>query len=236
MIVWGFTFDPALAPLCQTLRPAGPVGGSCTPQGRPSDDVIWTRGYDNVLLDEYYDAAGTQIALLEASGTPAVPFWQTLAIGFWQNPRAQSGTVAAAEPVFNAWGRQSPVGGIRANGSSYESANAPQAQDRGAGMQLAVALAGLGQGVPNDACGMTSKDTRQAVAFVACAYFGSIFMTKYLESDGIFRDGQNVYPMTAEIALKIGAAVGPNFSAGRDAGWARSRYRQATRACSGYMF
>jgi len=58
-------------------------------------------------------------------------------------------------------------------------------------------------------------------------------MTKLFGTDGI-RGKANVHPMTAEVALKIGAAVGRYFSAGRD-GVHRVVIGKDTRL-SGYMF
>lgn len=74
--VSGFTFDPALGPLCQKL--ALPV---CVmhAQGDPATMHLDPQ-YDNVLLD-VFDALERQISILEASGIPRGPFWRTRASG-----------------------------------------------------------------------------------------------------------------------------------------------------------
>jgi len=163
--VSGFTFDPALGPLCQTLGLPVCVMHA---QGDPATMHLDPR-YDNVLLD-VYDALERQIAVLEASGIPRSAILADPGIGFGKTQEHNLALLARLS-LFHALGTPILLGVSRKRFIGTIG-NAPQAQDRAPG-SIAVALAGLGQGVQmirvHDV-----KDTRQAVALWHAAYFGSI--------------------------------------------------------------
>ena len=163
--VSGFTFDPALGPLCQKL--ALPV---CVmhAQGDPATMHLDPQ-YDNVLLD-VFDALERQISILEASGIPRGAILADPGIGFGKTQDHNLALLARLS-LFHALGTPILLGVSRKRFIGTIG-NAPQAQDRAPG-SIAVALAGLGQGVQmirvHDV-----DDTRQAVALWHAAYFGSI--------------------------------------------------------------
>jgi len=85
--VSGLPFDPALAPLCQTL---GFPSVSLHAQGTQRRLQSGPRPLIEMLLLDVYDALERADRLLEASGIPRSAFWADPGIGgFAKKPRAQ---------------------------------------------------------------------------------------------------------------------------------------------------
>lgn len=152
--VAGFTFDPALAPLCASA--SAPV---CVmhAQGDPAtmqDDPV----YDNVLLD-VYDFLERQIGFLTGLGIPRSRIIVDPGIGFGKT-MAHNLALLARLSLFHTLGCPVLLGASR-KGFIRQIGNAPDPNNR-IGGSVAVALEGIAQGIQivrvHDV-----EDTRQAL-------------------------------------------------------------------------
>ncbi len=162
--VSGFTFDPALAPLCAAA--GAPVcvmhaqGDPATMQDAPQ--------YENVLLD-VYDFLHNRIEDLQAQGIPKGRIIADPGIGFGKT-QAHNLALLSRLSLFHGLGVPVLLGASRKRfiGTIGGAANA---QDRGPG-SVAVALAALAQGVQivrvHDVA-----ETAQAIALWRAATLGS---------------------------------------------------------------
>jgi len=137
--VSGFTFDPALAPLCAARQvPVCVMHAKGTPQTMQDSPV-----YDDVLLD-VYDALAARIDALVALGIPRSRITADPGLGFG---KTQSHNLAILNRIslFHGLGVPILLGASRKRfiGSI---GNAPEPQARAPG-SVAVALAAIAQGV-----------------------------------------------------------------------------------------
>lgn len=137
--VAGFTFDPALAPLCaQTDTPVCVMHAQGDPETMQDNPQ-----YDHVLLD-VYDFLEKQIQMLEAEGVPRSRIITDPGIGFGKTLEHNL-ILLKGLSLFHALGCPILLGASRKRfiGTIGE---AQQADQRAPG-SIAVALAGLAQGV-----------------------------------------------------------------------------------------
>ncbi|WP_282157120.1 dihydropteroate synthase [Shimia thalassica] len=136
--VAGFTFDPALAPLCATR--GAPVcvmhaqGDPATMQDNPQ--------YDDVLLD-VYDFLETQIGMLESLGIPRLQIVTDPGIGFGKTMDHNLRLLARLS-LFHSLGCPILLGASR-KGFIKVIGQAPDPEGR-VGGSVAVALEGIAQG------------------------------------------------------------------------------------------
>lgn len=137
--VAGFTYDPALVPLCADAE--APV---CVmhAQGDPTTMQDDPR-YDNVLLD-VFDFLAARINALEASGIPRAQIIADPGIGFGKT-LDHNLTLLAALSLFHGLGVPVLLGASR-KGFIGRLGNAPDAAQRAPG-SIAVGLAAVAQGV-----------------------------------------------------------------------------------------
>ena len=137
--VSGFTFDPALAPLCAEAGGAGCVMHS---QGTP-DVMQQNPTYDDVLT-EVYEVLARQIDALEAQGIPRARVLADPGIGFGKTI-AHNCAILKGLSLFHGLGCPILLG-VSRKGFIGKIGQAPDADDRMPG-SVAVALAGVQQGV-----------------------------------------------------------------------------------------
>lgn len=163
--VSGFTFDPGLAPFCQTHRLPVCVMHA---QGDP-ETMHLNPSYSNVLLD-VYDMLEQQIGTLEATGIPRGAILADPGIGFGKTLDHNLALLARIS-LFHMLGTPLLLGASRKKfiGTIGQ---APEAKDRMPG-SVAVALAALAQGVQMVRVHDVGA-TQQAVRLWHASYLGTV--------------------------------------------------------------
>lgn len=137
--VAGFTFDPALAPLCGAR--SAPV---CVMHAQGDPETMQDNPqYEDVLLD-VYDYLEGRIAALEAAGIPRAAIVTDPGIGFGKT-MAHNLALMARLSLFHSLGCPVLLGASR-KGFIKVIGKAPEPEDR-VGGSVAVALEGVAQGV-----------------------------------------------------------------------------------------
>ena len=199
--VSGFQFDAKLLPLCaeNRFRCASCIRRDCLRQCKKQSS------YDNIVLD-VYDFLHVQIERLVNAGVPRSQIIADPGIGFG---KTMGHNLALLQKIslFHGLGVVVLLGMSR-KGFIGKITGEEDARNRLIG-SVSAAMVGASQGVQVVAEAMSKKRAKRLMS--GKPYSLGIFMGRTLfGTDGV-RGEANKHPMTAEMALRLGAAVGNYF-------------------------